>query len=57
MAERIKEHPILGIQEKRRSVTFTFDGKELTGGYIVCQSVAGSSENESGVSGSMLLHI
>ena len=31
MAERIKEHPILGIQEKGRSVTFTFDGKELEG--------------------------
>nr|WP_288642661.1 (2Fe-2S)-binding protein [uncultured Anaerobutyricum sp.] len=31
MAERIKEHPILGIQEKGRSVTFTFDGKELQG--------------------------
>ena len=31
MAERIKEHPILGVQEKGRSVTFTFDGKELQG--------------------------
>ncbi len=31
MAERIKEHPILGIQEKGRPVTFTFDGKELQG--------------------------
>lgn len=31
MAERIKEHPILGIQEKGRPVTFTFDGKELKG--------------------------
>lgn len=31
MAERIKEHPILGVQEKGRIVTFTFDDKELTG--------------------------
>lgn len=31
MAERIKEHPILGVQEKGRPVTFTFDGKELQG--------------------------
>ena len=31
MAERIKEHPILGIQEKGRPVTITFDGKELQG--------------------------
>ena len=31
MAERIKEHPILGIQEKGRPVTFTFDGKEFQG--------------------------
>ena len=31
IAERIKEHPILGIQEKGRPVTFTFDGKELQG--------------------------
>lgn len=31
MAERIKEHPILGIQEKGRPVIFTFDGKELQG--------------------------
>ena len=31
MVERIKEHPILGIQEKGRPVTFTFDGKELKG--------------------------
>lgn len=31
MADRIKEHPILGVQEKGRSVKFTFDGKELEG--------------------------
>ena len=31
MAERIKEHPILGVQEKGAEVTFRFDGKELKG--------------------------
>lgn len=31
MAERIKEHPILGIQEKGAAVKFTFDGKEIEG--------------------------
>ncbi len=31
MAERIKEHPILGVQEKGSSVRFTFDGKEIEG--------------------------
>ena len=31
MAERIVEHPILGVQEKGELVKFTFDGKELEG--------------------------
>ena len=31
MENRIAEHPILGVQEKGRTVTFTYDGKELTG--------------------------
>ena len=31
MAERIKEHPILGVQEKGAPVKFTFDGKEMEG--------------------------
>lgn len=31
MSVRISEHPILGVQEKGRKVTFTCDGKELTG--------------------------
>lgn len=31
MAERIKEHPILGVQEKGRLVRFTFDEKEVEG--------------------------
>lgn len=31
MAERIKEHPILGVQEKGELVKFTFDGEELEG--------------------------
>lgn len=31
METRIAEHPILGIQEKGRLVSFTFDGKELQG--------------------------
>lgn len=29
--ERIKEHPILGTVSKGREVSFTFDGKVLTG--------------------------
>ncbi|MCR4842426.1 MAG: (2Fe-2S)-binding protein [Eubacterium sp.] len=28
---RIEEHPILGTIEKGRMVTFTYDGKEMTG--------------------------
>ena len=31
MAERIAEHPILGVQKKGTPVTFTFDGKEVQG--------------------------
>lgn len=31
MAERIKEHPILGVQEKGEKVQFQFDGQELEG--------------------------
>ena len=31
MSERIKEHPILGVQEKGALVKFTFDGKEVEG--------------------------
>lgn len=31
MAERIKEHPILGVQEKGNIVKFTFDGQEIEG--------------------------
>lgn len=31
MAERIEEHPILGVQEKGKLVKFTFDGKEVEG--------------------------
>ena len=31
MGSRIDEHPILGIQEKCRIVTFTCDGKEIEG--------------------------
>ena len=31
MADRIKEHPILGVQEKGIPVTFTFDGKSVEG--------------------------
>lgn len=31
MSERIKEHPILGVQEKGELVKFTFDGKEIEG--------------------------
>ncbi|MBP3263451.1 (2Fe-2S)-binding protein [Pseudobutyrivibrio sp.] len=28
---RIKEHPILGVQEKGNRIRFTFDGKEVEG--------------------------
>ena len=31
MSERIKEHPILGVQEKGELVKFFFDGKEIEG--------------------------
>lgn len=31
MAERIAEHPILGVQEKGKQVKFTFDGREISG--------------------------
>ncbi len=31
MAERINEHPILGEQEKGKTVSFTFDGKPVEG--------------------------
>lgn len=31
MSERIKEHPILGVQENGELVKFTFDGKEMEG--------------------------
>jgi predicted molibdopterin-dependent oxidoreductase YjgC len=31
MEERIKEHPILGVQEKGNIVAFHFDGKEIEG--------------------------
>ncbi|MGN0438935.1 MAG: (2Fe-2S)-binding protein [Lachnospiraceae bacterium] len=31
MDTRITEHPILGVQEKGRLVTFTYNGKEVTG--------------------------
>ena len=31
MENRIEEHPILGVLKKGRTVTFTYDGKELTG--------------------------
>ena len=31
METRIAEHPILGVQDKGIPVTFTFDGKELSG--------------------------
>lgn len=31
MADRMKEHPILGVQEKGPEVTFIFDGKEVSG--------------------------
>ena len=31
MGTRIEEHPILGIQEKGKLISFKFDGKELHG--------------------------
>ena len=31
MADRIAEHPILGVVEKGRKVSFIFDGKEIEG--------------------------
>ncbi len=31
MSSRIEEHPILGVQEKGRKVTFTCDGKAVEG--------------------------
>lgn len=31
MADRIAEHPILGVQEKGKPVTFRFDGQEIEG--------------------------
>lgn len=31
MHERIENHPILGVPEKGEPVTFTYDGRELTG--------------------------
>ena len=31
MADRIAEHPILGVVEKGRQVSFNFDGKEIEG--------------------------
>lgn len=31
MSNRIEEHPILGVQEKGKKVTFTCDGKVLEG--------------------------
>ncbi|MBQ9866194.1 MAG: (2Fe-2S)-binding protein [Lachnospiraceae bacterium] len=31
MADRIEEHPILGVVEKGRKVCFSFDGKEIEG--------------------------
>lgn len=31
MEKRLKEHPILGVQEKGKEVSFFFDGKELRG--------------------------
>ena len=31
MADRIAEHPILGVVEKGNKVSFTFDGKEIEG--------------------------
>ncbi len=29
--DRIKEHPILGVSEKKKEVIFTYNGKELKG--------------------------
>jgi len=31
MSSRIEEHPILGVQEKGKKVTFTCDGKTMEG--------------------------
>lgn len=31
METRIKNHPILGVPEKGRLVTFTFDGRKMQG--------------------------
>ncbi|MBQ1881197.1 MAG: (2Fe-2S)-binding protein [Lachnospiraceae bacterium] len=31
MADRIAEHPILGVHEKGKKVRFIFDGKEMEG--------------------------
>ena len=31
MADRIAEHPILGVVEKGRKVSFNYDGKEIEG--------------------------
>ena len=31
MSSRIEEHSILGVQEKERKVTFTYDGKAVEG--------------------------
>ena len=31
MADRIEEHPILGVVGKGRKVSFSFDGKEIEG--------------------------
>ena len=31
MSERLAEHPILGIQEKGRIVSFTYNGRKLEG--------------------------
>ena len=31
MSERIAEHPILGVQEKGKIVSFSFDGKSIEG--------------------------
>lgn len=45
MAERIKEHPILGIQEKGAVVKFTFDGKEMEGMEADCVMVVDGVPN------------
>ena len=33
---RISEHPIIESYHKGKQITFTFDGKELTGGFHCC---------------------